>query len=755
MANVISSGRLQRMCLKELRETLRDRRTIITLILMPLLVYPLLSMTMQRFLLASKPAKETPKFLIGVANEKVGAIFIQTVRLGKQLLAEDKDRNVIIQRKMFSFEAAPLSDNGDDTTRNSNLPQRIDPSDTSIDPSQPVEVLSDRLPDLVPELVEDWKVAISNGQIDLFLELLGDEGPPKDSEAWPNIQYRVHYVQDDPKSEQALHYFHQVIGAIDQQYAEQAFRATRNEISWPLRFVAEPISLPKSGGMSALITMVPLVLILMTITGAVYPAIDLTAGERERGTMEILIASPAPRWSLLFAKYVAVMAVALLTAIANLGSMFTTLWVTGLGKVLLGEQGISFPVISQIFCLLILFSMFFSACMLAITSFARSFKEAQAYLIPVMLLALAPGILSLLPGIEFTTLLAVVPLVNMVLLTRDLLLGNVNVTLALAAIVSTMVYAAAAIGIAARLFGSDAVLQGSRGSWQDLFARPSKVTLLPRFDQMAIFLALLFPLYFVLSNLIGLFRESTISTRLILNTVITALLFGLLPLTYCNYQKIDLRTTFRMVWPSGKFSMIVIFFSVLLGTSLWMAAHELFLLGRALGIETLSDEQVQAAKSLIAQFRQVSPWLVLFSFALTPAVFEEFFFRGFVLSSLHQMSRSGAILVSASLFGLFHVIVGSTLSIERFLPTTLMGLFLGWLAFRTQSLWPGVFLHATHNGLLLLTAYYTETLKDWGIGLEEQSHLPWTWLIVGVVITLMSLTAIELISRLSPRSAQV
>jgi ABC-2 type transport system permease protein/sodium transport system permease protein len=186
-----------------------------------------------------------------------------------------------------------------------------------------------------------------------------------------------------------------------------------------------------------------------------------------------------------------------------------------------------------------------------------------------------------------------------------------------------------------------------------------------------------------------------------------------------------------------------------------MAAHELFLLGRALGIETLSDEQVQAAKSLIAQFRQVSPWLVLFSFALTPAVFEEFFFRGFVLSSLHQMSRSGAILVSASLFGLFHVIVGSTLSIERFLPTTLMGLFLGWLAFRTQSLWPGVFLHATHNGLLLLTAYYTETLKDWGIGLEEQSHLPWTWLIVGVVITLMSLTAIELISRLSPRSAQV
>src|SRR5262249_11112667 len=67
--------------------------------------------------------------------------------------------------------------------------------------------------------------------------------------------------------------------------------------------------------------LVPLVLILMTMPGAVYPAIDLTAGERERGTLEILVAAPIPRLAVLFAKYVAVLTVALLTALVNLGMM--------------------------------------------------------------------------------------------------------------------------------------------------------------------------------------------------------------------------------------------------------------------------------------------------------------------------------------------------------------------------------------------------------------------------------------------------
>lgn len=734
MAGLISSGRLRRMCLKELRETLRDRRTIITLVLMPLLVYPLLSMTMQRFLITTAPKDNSLSFAIGINDPQVGSLIVQNIELAKQYVKESGQPHSIVQRR-----------------QSLSTPQNPNSSQLKIDSSSPPTVpLTDRsfsLPDFrVLGITDDWRAAISDGSLDLFVEVNNADQPADRNIPWSQIHYRVHYVENDLRSEQALAYFQQLVEIIDQKFAEDSLSRRGNTVAWPLQLTAEPVDIPKSGT-TALVTMIPLVLILMTITGAVYPAIDLTAGERERGTMEILVASPAPRWSLLFAKYVAVVSVALLTAIANLGSMFTTLYVTGLGKVLLGDKAISIPVLLQVLCLLILFSMFFSAVMLALTSFAKSFKEAQAYLIPVMLLALTPGVLSLLPGIEFTTLLAVIPLVNIVLLARDLLLGSADIGLAIAAIASTMVYAAAAIGIAARLFGSDAVVHGSRGSWIELFTRPSVPTTFPRFDQMALFLALLFPLYFVLSNLIGQFRDSSISTKLILNAIVTGLLFGILPWAYCRFQRIGIFSTFRLSWPPVKVAPFFVLLAILLATSLWMAAHELFLASRFLGIETLRSDQIESAQTLIAQFRTVSPWLVLFSFALIPAIFEEFFFRGFVYSSLQQLSRPAAILISAVLFGLFHVVVGSVLAIERFLPTTLMGLFLGWLAYRSASLWPGIILHAAHNGLLLMTAYYSDRLKNWGIGVEEQSHLPITWLVIGSSILLLSVFAIELLSR--------
>ena len=128
----------------------------------------------------------------------------------------------------------------------------------------------------------------------------------------------------------------------------------------------------------------------------------------------------------------------------------------------------------KVLLLLALFAAFFSAILLAITSYARSFKEAQAYIIPLMLLCLVPGVLCLMPGLEFTGWMAVTPLVNIVMLARDLLEGSVNTTLAVAAVCSTMFYIAAAIALAARIFGTDAILYGSPATWSDLVRRPAR-----------------------------------------------------------------------------------------------------------------------------------------------------------------------------------------------------------------------------------------------------------------------------------------
>src|SRR5262249_40844712 len=152
-------------------------------------------------------------------------------------------------------------------------------------------------------------------------------------------------------------------------------------------------------GLISLSALVPLILILMTITGAVYPAIDLTAGERERGTLEILVAAPVPRLGLLLAKYVSVVTIAVLTGLVNLTAMVITLSIIPLD---IFEHSLTFEIVLEVFGLLVLFAAFFSAVLLCLTSFARSFKEAQAYLIPLMLLSLGPGLIGMMPGLKLS-----------------------------------------------------------------------------------------------------------------------------------------------------------------------------------------------------------------------------------------------------------------------------------------------------------------------------------------------------------------
>ena len=138
------------------------------------------------------------------------------------------------------------------------------------------------------------------------------------------------------------------------------------------------------------------------------------------------MAAPVPRLSILLAKFFAVWTVAIFTALLNLVGMAITVWTFQFESFLLGPGGFSVPVILKIFGLLVLFAAFFSAVLLAVTSFARSFKEAQAYLIPIILLSLGPGLLAMNPNLSLNGVLAIVPMVNVLLLGRDVISQQVQ-----------------------------------------------------------------------------------------------------------------------------------------------------------------------------------------------------------------------------------------------------------------------------------------------------------------------------------------
>lgn len=771
IASYMANGRLGRLCLKELRESLRDRRTLITLILMPILVYPLLSMAMQRLIVGTASGLNADKteYIIGVKDEQAGSLVASA--LGETALAirQGVRHSIEIRRPMLTSPVtkktatkataaentgvnnAPQSDTADRNPEVRENASAIDPQTAGFN-----IVVAEGIS--LQQALEEGQVDVAVLQVRSEMVSLGRNGN------YPAYQLELSFRDADLRSEAAMLEFRKAMELVNDTQSLQF----RGALPPAVRMISTATG-RKVDAMASLAGILPLILILMTITGAVYPAIDLTAGERERGTMEAMIATPAPRFLLLLSKYVAVVTVAVLTALANLLACWITLSIGGLGRALLGEKGLSLLAIVQILPLLVIFAAFFSAILLAMCSFARSFKEAQAYLIPVMLVSLAPALLTLMPNIEFSTLLGIVPLVNILLLSRDIMTGSPQALPAFAAVFSTLLYAAAALVVASRLFGAESATAGSQETWSDLVRRPKRMKELPDLGDLAVYLALMFPVFFILTNLFGQ-MDLSIASKLWINAGILLVLFLIAPALVAQYRRLNPRSTFLLGgWlgdsgpmgsgqlasgasgvshGAGFFRGIGVLCGVcLLASGLWVIAFEVLKVLSDFGFGAISIDRTEALEEAKAQFASIPFWMIFVTSALVPALAEEFFFRGYVLSAFrNRIAPLRAILYSSLIFGLFHVINGSVLSLERFFPTTLLGLALGFVAIRTHSLWPGVLLHAIHNGLLFwLTRFSEKELSEW-FGSTNQ-HFPPIWILASLASVACGIGLIYFLTR--------
>ena len=305
----------------------------------------------------------------------------------------------------------------------------------------------------------DIEDMVRTGKVDVGLRLLREEGLTRMADdGHVLIDWKAIYLEDNSLSLEAVHYLQRLIAAANGEFLGErlALEHVKQRMP-PVRLEPALLTNPGARHYSLVAVLLPLILVLMTMTGAVYPAIDLTAGERERGTLEILMAAPIPRLSVLLAKYAAVLAVALLTAVINLGHGGALLVLGGVP--FLFASGLAVVLLAlEVLGLVVLFAAFFAAVLLTLTSATRSFKEAQAYLIPLMLLALIPGLVSLLPGMELQGINVWVPLLNIVLLAHDLLEGSAEPLEAAVVVLLTVVYALLALALAAKVFGRSAVL---------------------------------------------------------------------------------------------------------------------------------------------------------------------------------------------------------------------------------------------------------------------------------------------------------
>jgi ABC-2 type transport system permease protein/sodium transport system permease protein len=729
-----AAHRLLRLMRKELSESLRDRRTILTLVLMPVLLYPILAMAFQQMLRSRRLEKDRTTYVLGMASTAEAEALREYWRYGRDHLF---GRHVGAVKK---GEKPPT-------------PAYLEPQ-----------------PELEWRVRGDLDEALRAGAVDVVVRLRPPGAFRINIGRFPflgrDFLCELVYREGSAKGREAVRYLETLTADANAVLVSQRLNASRRrllritalrrrlgeqiekELAWqhgdPVMVRASTLTVPPAKKTDLTPVLVPLVLILMTMTGAVYPAIDLTAGERERGTLEILVAAPIPRLSVLLAKYVAVLTVAVLTALVNLASMTATLYATGFGEMLFADR-LNLVVLVQVLALLLLFAAFFSAVALALTSFARSFKEAQAYLVPLMLLCLAPGMMALWPGLNLAGPLAVAPLINIVLLARDVFEGVATPAVAGVVVVTTLVYALAAVGLAARIFGAEAVLSNAASSWADLFRRPSRPRPAAEPAQALLCLALMFPAYFLLMNGLAQVKGLDVAGRLGLTALANVVLFGGFPLAALWLGRVGPSSSLRVLRPGWQACSA----AVLLGLCLWPFAHEVLLVLRRAGFSTLGPEHGEKVRAFLQECREYSPLLLVGVMAVVPAVVEELSFRGYLFTAL--LGRGGrpwrAIFSSAALFSLFHLLVTDALAVERLPPSLLLGVVLAWLCYRSGSVVPGMVLHALHNGSLTLLAYYEPRLVEVGWALSAEDHLP-PWLLAGAAVG--ALLGALLVWRLKP-----
>ncbi len=754
-------SRLKRLTSKELRETLRDRRTIVTLILMPLLVYPILSLvfrtvlmsTLEETLGGNKPAVLNIAFSSNLSDP-------QTVPFVRMLASQIDQLDA--QSRADQIPAGPAAPLEKDSAT---LDARSSDDATDAPSADPLGMAA-RRPRFASFATHRWfrpqedqegmslsEVVLAN-DVDLGVGLVF----PNPGETGKPVQVSL-VRRNTTNGRNAADYFQEKLRLFNRaQLTDRLKREglrTDDAIGLKEVMVAVDPDAPPSTSSFSLASLIPLVLVLMTVTGAVYPAIDLTAGERERGTLETLMAAPVPKVSILMAKFFAVWTVAIFTALLNMIGMAATVWTFQFEKILLGPGGFSLLVIVKIFGLLVLFSAFFSALMLAVTSFARSFKEAQAYLIPIILLSMGPGLMAMNPAMTLSGVYCVTPMVNVLLLGRDVINHDVQWVPALLAVSSTALYALLAIQFAANRFGGDDVLYASQGTLGELLSRPKKTQ--SHFSTAAAMfgLALLLPINLVAIGALGRMAkvlESQYATWALLMMSFTFLSFFCVPWLIALVRRVDLSSGFASRWPSlgfwGPAILLGLFMWPILASFVdqWYRVSELFI-----GADMAAarrDMLVELTQDQVVKFRQLPVAVVALAFSIVPAICEEWFFRGMIMQTLLKKGAAWkAILVSAALFGFFHTLSQSTLSMDRLLPTTLMGILLGYVCYRSNSIWPGAVLHMLHNGCLVFLGYFQPQLSQLSWFPAEGENVPATWLVPAVVV---SIVAVGIISILKP-----
>lgn len=393
--------------LKELKDSLRDRRTLISMIVIPTFLMPLI--------------------IFGV-----GTVMTKVVKK-----AQDEPTSMVVI-------------GGQDS------PNIL----TALKAEKKFKIV---------EPTRDYKTMISDKQIRVAVEIPGGfESSLKGGE--PKTVMLYHY-EGELKSSMGVGEVDRFFRNLREKTIESrlADRGIPPDLIKPFEVKRQNVAAPEKVGGNMIGGLIPYIIIILCFTGAMYPAIDLTAGEKERGTMETLLCSPVHRVNIVLGKFLMVMTASVSTIALTLVSSSVSIIVGGSMMMGSGDgakatgRGGFMPIIDPagilgVFAMIAPVAMLFAALLLTISLFAKSYKEAQSYVSPLIIVVIMPAMMGMLPGIELSAKTALIPILNLSLVCKEMLSGIWHWNYIALIFGSTLVYAAVAVAICVRMFNREEVM---------------------------------------------------------------------------------------------------------------------------------------------------------------------------------------------------------------------------------------------------------------------------------------------------------
>ncbi len=395
---------------KELLDSLRDRRTLISMVVVPILLFPLMTIgfgALAATLLRKAEKEASTIMLLGAENAPALAERI---------------------RKAAGFEVVPSA--------------------------------------------ADYVARINDKKLRAAVEFPpGFEARVRSASSLPDARERpaikIYHYAGEIRSQFAVRGLERILREYRDRVVKNRLssRGVSPDVLDPFDSKQENVASPEKVGGTVLGGIIPYFIIILCLTGAMYPAMDLTAGEKERGTIETILASPVGRTELVAGKFLMVLTASLATAVLSLASFAATFSLPfaamkELGRA--GRSGLSFVIsakgVAAVFFMVMPLAVMFSAGLLALSLLARSYKEAQSYVSPLMIVVILPAIAALLPGVELNAKLALIPILNTSLVSKEILTGNYPWGMILLIFGSSCVYALAALAVAVAAFKRESVL---------------------------------------------------------------------------------------------------------------------------------------------------------------------------------------------------------------------------------------------------------------------------------------------------------